>query len=867
MTEWSSRNIMLTTKGAAAISKVQSGSGKLTITKVVASEQYVPESALRGLTSLSVENLPLTIIDRHEVPDGGSVIQVQLNNLDLAKPFVFNEIGVFATYSDNPSEEFLYIIAQVDAGTGDRIPRYSATPVTATYDIYLYNVGADNIEVTISSSGLVTYEALNEACGMVKRSTSYAREDIRYSSSLPIPYYLKCKVAGTTSSSSFVIPSDIKEGGTITDGTVTWEVLRLASNGELQTAVNVLSDGIVSTNTALAESTGYGIVSGCEPSINDLTVTVSTGVIHTADGRRVEVPEQNITLDAADPTNPRIDLVYIDSTGAVAKVTGTASTTPVVPALPTGGISVCNVSIAAGASTGTVNRVQTIAPNLANYGIVNVKDFGAKGDGVTDDTKAIQAAIDSLVDTQAKGTVLIPKGKYVINSKLEIDIAYVSIKANGAAIDASKITSGEALHVYGSCYPPYYQAMNCLEGFELIGAGRNTDTIGILFNSSTGGTSHTNCFKISIRAFKTGIIFGSHSYAQTFINFDIYDCKTCVLMPTGHTDYGERISFIGCTLYDSNNAIEISNPDGAFFMTQTSIDYTQHVATVTAGLLFLTDCHIESSCWGTGEYAGISPFTLANYIGASLTVKGGVLLNTTSTVGYSSIIDNQNASNKVQASFTNVFIHNMRTNIDAFSNGDGITKVEGTKSFTITDFPVIVSEKNNLMGNGDFANGTIDDRIYIIGDTAAISGESLTGENIKLTTSNEYAYKGDYSLKATKTYGKGSLATFEILCPIKPYLLTTFSFMLYTPNGMPDEFWVACGYRKMDGTYRHDKPICSVNLGGQSKFNDGFKLVDIVTANNFAAPSWATHIYVTLSLFAVSSAESIYVDHIIVNQL
>ena len=163
MAEWSSRNIMLTTKGAAAISKVQSGIGKLTITRVVASEQYVPESTLRGLTSLSVENLPLTIIDRHEVPDGGSVIQVQLSNLDLANSFIFNEIGVFATHSDNPSEEFLYIIAQVDADTGDRIPLYSTTPITATYDIYLYNVGADDIEVTITSSGLVTVQILNQA--------------------------------------------------------------------------------------------------------------------------------------------------------------------------------------------------------------------------------------------------------------------------------------------------------------------------------------------------------------------------------------------------------------------------------------------------------------------------------------------------------------------------------------------------------------------------------------------------------------------------------------------------------------------------------------------------------------------------------
>ncbi len=42
----------------------------------------------------------------------------------------------------------------------------------------------------------------------------------------------------------------------------------------------------------------------------------------------------------------------------------------------------------------------------------NVRTFGATGNGVTDDTAAIQAAIDSLKDG---GTVYIPKGKYMVS--------------------------------------------------------------------------------------------------------------------------------------------------------------------------------------------------------------------------------------------------------------------------------------------------------------------------------------------------------------------------------------------------------------------------------------------------------------------
>ena len=44
-------------------------------------------------------------------------------------------------------------------------------------------------------------------------------------------------------------------------------------------------------------------------------------------------------------------------------------------------------------------------------GTYNVKDFGVKGDGTTDDTVAIQKALDAA--SASKGTVVFPQGTFM----------------------------------------------------------------------------------------------------------------------------------------------------------------------------------------------------------------------------------------------------------------------------------------------------------------------------------------------------------------------------------------------------------------------------------------------------------------------
>lgn len=55
------------------------------------------------------------------------------------------------------------------------------------------------------------------------------------------------------------------------------------------------------------------------------------------------------------------------------------------------------------------------------YPVANVKTFGAKGDGITDDRQAIQKAIDYII-SKRKGIVYFPSGNYKLNTKTDITI-------------------------------------------------------------------------------------------------------------------------------------------------------------------------------------------------------------------------------------------------------------------------------------------------------------------------------------------------------------------------------------------------------------------------------------------------------------
>ena len=95
----------------------------------------------------------------------------------------------------------------------------------------------------------------------------------------------------------------------------------------------------------------------------------------------------------------------------------------------------------------------------------NIKDYGAVGDGVTDDAPAFRAAIDLL---PAGSTIRVPQGKYLMNSA-----------RNGAVIDLTGANAGKGISIIG-------------DGWNVVYNGAWTASVGstvfLLGASITGAT-------------------------------------------------------------------------------------------------------------------------------------------------------------------------------------------------------------------------------------------------------------------------------------------------------------------------------------------------------------------------------------------
>lgn len=145
---------------------------------------------------------------------------------------------------------------------------------------------------------------------------------------------------------------------------------------------------------------------------------------------------------------------------------------------------------------GAVNR--PINEKLSDF--ISVKDFGAVGDGVADDTSAIQASIDA----NQTATIFFPKGTYVVSS------AILLTDASGHNFQGNLIGENATINFTnsGSANDTDANMQNGLQAYPVTnGAGGDTTGLrystiqGFIFNGPTHGASVrlANSFQITFQ--------------------------------------------------------------------------------------------------------------------------------------------------------------------------------------------------------------------------------------------------------------------------------------------------------------------------------------------------------------------------------
>ena len=455
---------------------------------------------------------------------------------------------------------------------------------------------------------------------------------------------------------------------------------------------------------------------------------------------------------------------------------------------------------------------------------VSVKDFGAVGDGVTDDTAAIQAALDALPNG---GTVYVPAGSYVVKS-VTINQSYTALigDENNAAkfvspagrwnqtimcndkdfVSVKNITfDNDLAQVEGALY--FGGARNCIiENCSFLN-GDYTSMIISGIGGVGGGTriAYDNivkdCYASGQKNYSPNgtspFIAGNNAQRTTFMNCVVEDCEADAF----DSDNSPNTRFVNCTA-KKNGARSThaafwseggeTNPDGYTVIWENCYAENYYVGFGTAELIrgSIVNPTVKNCTRGIWQHSSAYMQVLGGILdgcGENDATSGAILLEDAFFISgtlfvntayancisvYSTTLDANTSGHitgcrldkRLQAGYTNTAAQYVQIS-DCIFNGTSIYYSD-------------CNQKRLLIENNVFIDGgVIGSRIYdsvITGNSFRDTTGALTAINLSLDTFNTYfdnnTFDGYASVTNNATAGKNRYINCALFPQARDYI-------------------------------------------------------------------------------------------------
>ena len=236
-----------------------------------------------------------------------------------------------------------------------------------------------------------------------------------------------------------------------------------------------------------------------------------------------------------------------------------------------------------------------------NTNLINVKEFGAVGDGLTDDTQAIKSCVE-YAQLHNK-TVYIP-GEYLITETINIDISKTRIVGNGGSSkliikpNSKGFIGVSAIRLYNTQSWEYRRDRMLNIGHFNIEDREKTKLInGLEIGGLCEFEGHVETLEINemfIIGCKSAQVINSHVYKIVTNRLYTRECDYGINFPSGTTDIGEVPVWNYCFFCDSTINFEIIG-DAIFnnCSLHPCIQENKSSITINNGKIVFNACHFE----------------------------------------------------------------------------------------------------------------------------------------------------------------------------------------------------------------------------------------------------------------------------------